>query len=251
MSFSNHIFSTTASIASIEKDVNKLVGVKSVQSILGDNTDIKLVVSADVSYAILTDNNKNQYQVSAALERIVLPQTYITACDTYDSSDALLNSYYFTTGYGNYGYGTTSDVSIEIEEPDWQVVPEKSSWQDKIAVAKTRLGAVLKNYLKTDFSTNGRYNYYYTYAISQDIELLDIINNLEIFNTCSDYLVLAMCFRDLSTGGYNSQYAEKAEAYQTMYETELKEMLQLVDIDINEDGETDIEYYDKGSRIIV
>lgn len=253
MSFSTHIFSTTASIASIEKDINKLVGVKSVQALLGDNTDTKLVVSDDVSYGILTDNNKNQYQVNAVFNEIVLPATYITACDTYDATDTLLYSYTFTTGYGNYGYGSTSDISIEIEEPNWQIVPEKSSWQDKIAIAKTEIGSVLKNYLKTDFSTNGRYNYdyYYRYAISQSVDLLDIIDNLEIFNICSDYLVLSMCYQDLSTGGYTSQYSEKAEAYKRIYQEKLAENLKLINIDINDDGNTDIEYYDKTNRIIV
>lgn len=254
MSFDKHIFSTTTSIANIEQNINSLSGTKKVQSVLGNATTTKIKVSDDVSYVIFTDNNFNQSTVSASGNEVLIPATYVTQCSVYDIDDVALSSYSFSYGYGYYAYSQDDNTDkLEIVNANWQLVPEKSSWTDKIAVAKTEIEAVLKNYLKTDFSKNGRYSFYdlNRYTVTYNQELLDIINNLDIFNTASDYLVLYMIYRDLALGGNNSQYQAKADNYKQAYHQELEKNLQLIDIDLDADGQTDIEFYDTNNRIII
>lgn len=254
MSFDKHIFSTTTSIANIEQNINSLSGTKKVQSVLGNATTTKIKVSDDVSYVIFTDNNFNNYTVSALSNEAIIPAQNITSCITYDIDDVARSSYSFSYGYGYYAYSQDDNTDkLEIVNANWQLVPEKSSWTDKIAVAKTEIEAVLKNYLKTDFSKNGRYSFYdlNRYVVTYNQELLDIINNLDIFNTASDYLVLYMIYRDLALGGNNSQYQAKADNYKQAYYQELDKNLQLIDIDLDADGQTDIEFYDTNNRIII
>lgn len=254
MSFAKHIFSTTSSLASIEKGINVLAGTKKVNSILGDGTTTKVKVSDDVSYAIFLDNEYISTISSAINNEIIIPVKNVTYCTTYDIDDVALATYSFSYGYGSYGYAIDDITNkITIINPEWELVSELGSWNDKITIAKTKIGAILKNYLKTDFSNNGLYNYYdlNKYAVTYNTDILDLINNLDIFNLASDYLVLSMCFTDLAQGGNNSQYQAKADRYHASYQKMMDDNIKLVDIDLDQDGQTDIQFYDSTNRIII
>ncbi len=105
------------------------------------------------------------------------------------------------------------------------------TWQPKIELAKTEITRELKVMLNRKFNQN---NY--------EDDLIDMINNAEDFNLVSDFLVLKMIYEDMMISSETSDiYQKKAEMYERYYKNALTQALELVDLDLDFDGDTDIE----------
>ena len=108
-----------------------------------------------------------------------------------------------------------------------------TDWSAKITLAKTIMGNDIQEVL-----VNRGLDYWTDFSASEI--LLDVITNKDILNIVSDYKALELCYRDLSGGDEDSVYGAKMKMYQQMYSSALKQALKYIDLDINQDGTTDI-----------
>ena len=108
-----------------------------------------------------------------------------------------------------------------------------TDWSSKITIAKTMMGNDIQEMLVN------RGMDYWTDFESGEI-LLDTITNKDIFEIVSDFKTLDLCYQDLSNGEEDSVYGAKMTMYRQMYNSALRQAMKYVDLDINQDGTTDI-----------
>jgi len=241
MSFTNHTFSTTSSLAEVEATINNLAGYKSVYSLVGDGSVSTTTIPSTVTEVVFVLSDYSTTTESTPSSPLALPVGNILEIKMYVASDL---TYTFPCSDGS-GYSLTDTLGtgevITLASPTWKLVSVMSSWKDKILRAKAKIKTRLMNHMKTDFGN---------LSISP-AEALEYINNLEIFDIASDYLTLSLCYDDLCKGNANSQYSEKADKYAEMYYNEVQENLRLVALDLDGDGVTDINNYDVDCRILM
>jgi len=106
-----------------------------------------------------------------------------------------------------------------------------TDWSNKIATAKTMLGARLENTLsERGIGVN---------EVDGE-ELLDVIVDPDvIFGLSSDFLTLFLIYNELSDGGKNSSYQEKSDFYHGLFEDQLAVDIKRIKLDNNLDDTTD------------
>jgi len=243
MNFNNFIFSTTGSIAEIDQNINALSGKKTINCIIGDETTpVNLEVPTGTTATIIEDINHGISSQVPSDDEITIPDDIETiSIECYDTDNNLLAKYSCDEGFGVY----LTDVSNNgnngfMSAPAWSIKETITSWQPKIERAKQKLKIdlelVLKNTLK--------------YRPYQDLEIVDAINNLDIFKEPSDYLTLKYIYQDLARGSENSVYYVKMIKAERIYNEMMDYRTKLIDLDINDDGETDIYNYDISKSLV-
>jgi hypothetical protein len=109
----------------------------------------------------------------------------------------------------------------------WAELETDNTWQDKIDLAKEML--------KYEIETALTEMHYFVDEQAGE-KLIDIVANPETFSLASDYLALHLIFTDLSQGGFNELFKNKAEYYWACYQRELKNCYKRLDIDYNLSG---------------
>ena len=116
---------------------------------------------------------------------------------------------------------------------------EVLSWSAKIEIAKEEIQREIEIILNRKYDQN---NY--------DEDLINLINNAESFGLTSDYLTISNIFQDLMISSDSSDiYMKKSEIYYSRYKNSLNQNLEMIDIDSNFDGDTNIEnvkFYQNG-----
>lgn len=124
---------------------------------------------------------------------------------------------------------STTDSIAKIEAE----INSLGTWTNKIATAKTMMGNDAQEVL---VNTGMQY---WTDFSSGEI-LLDVITNKTIFEIVSDFKTLELSYLDLSNGNEDTAYGAKYVMYRQMYKSAFDQAMKYVDIDIDQDGTTDI-----------
>jgi len=105
-----------------------------------------------------------------------------------------------------------------------------TNWEDKILMAKELIGDKLEVILtERGISVDE----------SDSDVLLDVIANPTVFNLTSDYMTLHLIYDDLSQGEVGL-YMSKSEKYFAYYENKFTEDLKRMNLDLDNDGTTDV-----------
>jgi len=106
-------------------------------------------------------------------------------------------------------------------------------WSAKITLAHTIMGNDVQEIL-----VNRGMQYWTDFEAGE--KLLDVVTNKDIFNIVSDYKALELAYMDLSNGNEETAYGAKVVMYRQMYNAALTKAMHYVDLDIDQDGTTDI-----------
>lgn len=129
---------------------------------------------------------------------------------------------------------TTFSTAASIAKLETEINTLTSSdWSDKIDLAKTMMGNDIQNVLVNRGMSN------WTDFESGEV-LLDIITNKSIFDIVSDFKTLQLVYMDLSQGDEDSVYGSKKAMYEEEYQKAFNTAMKYVDLDLDQDGETDI-----------
>ena len=106
-----------------------------------------------------------------------------------------------------------------------------TNWDNKIATAKSMIGSRLEN-LITARGVN---------VNEKDGEILldTVVDPDDIFALSSDFLVLHLIFKDLSTSGTSGNYEDKSKYYKMMFDEQFAVDIQRMNLDWNLDDTTD------------
>lgn len=124
---------------------------------------------------------------------------------------------------------STSASIAKIEEEINDLT--SSNWDNKIATAKTMIGRRLENALADrGIEVN-----------EKDSEvLLDVIVDPDVtFGLSSDFLTLHLIYNDLSMSGSPGSYEDKAKYYRDIWQEQMAEDIQAMNLDPNLDDTTD------------
>jgi len=108
-----------------------------------------------------------------------------------------------------------------------------TNWDNHIATAKTLMGNDIQEVL-----VNRGLDYWTDF--SNDEILLDTVTNKTIFDIVSDYKTCQLVYMDLSNGDEDSAYGAKMVMYKQMYKATFGQAMKYIDLDIDQDGTTDI-----------
>jgi len=253
MSFKNHVFSTTTSIAKIDNNVNSLSNKMVIYVLDASSIDISVTVPATTTKVAVQTVKYGTATLTPASSSITL--TGIKAVSIYcqDADNEPVANYICDVGQGSTLLDTLGNgVAAVITGPIWAKLETLVSWQSKINIAKSNISAKIINYLKTDFLYPHRLSFweYCTTFKTTQVELLNMVSNLDVLNLASDYLTLAMICEDLSKGGQNSMYYDKSKEYEVKYREQMGDWMRLLNIDFNDDGVDDIVAYDRTNEIL-
>ena len=220
MAWSAVTLTTLNSIAKIESEINNLAGTYTRHTLKLDpagvvvlaggdlETDDLTVTYIDETTETLTHNGVDGWAVVTGGYAIEIAQT-----------DALI--FPCITGSGDI-YDTTGVRYIDISECTgvaWNDSIIQTSWQNKIAIAKTIIG----NEIKKQLAQLG-----YRDSNVNSGEVLDYLSNTDALNLSSDYLTLKLIYMDLYATQLTEAYKQKADYYDVNFNSELiKAMYQL------------------------
>jgi len=209
---------TTGIDISNGKGIVELVGVVNTTGLIKDGQSLTISVqdSEDTTYAEIHKGQRVYYRAASG-------------SDITLTADDILFRWVVPSDSEDYIKAIITSNSASSGKVDIYVV---SRWASKITLAKAFMGDDLERMLiNAGFNVNE----------ADDEVLLDLINNKDIFDYCSHYLTLSLVFEDLMTSGDDTDiFKLKADRYYTRYKDKLEIAFGLKDIDLNEDGTTDI-----------
>jgi len=201
------------------KGIVELVGKVNTTGLIKDGQSLTVSVQDsddDITYAEIHKGQRVYYRAASG-------------SDITLTADDILFRWVVPSDSEDYIKAVITSNSASSGKVDIYVV---SRWASKITLGKSFMGDDIERMLiNAGFNVNE----------ADDEVLLDLINNKEIFNSCNLYLVLSLIFEDLMTSGDDTDiFKLKANRYYTRYKDKLEIAFGLKDIDINEDGTTDI-----------
>jgi hypothetical protein len=253
MSFKNHVFSTTTSIAKIDNNINSLSNKMIIYVLDASSTDIAITVPTGTTKATVIDTNGSTTVLTPVGSVITLTELKAVSIFCQDAEDEPVANYLCDVGQGSTLIDELGNgVAAIIDGPIWSKQETLVSWQSKIDIAKSNISTKIIHYLKNDFLYPSQlkfYEYCTTYKTTQT-ELLNMVTNLDILNLASDYLTLAMINDDLSKGGQNSMYYDRGRRFKVLYDEQMSDNMGLLNLDLNDDGTADIIAHDVVNEIL-
>jgi len=229
---------TISSIAQHEKEINRQAGYKTRWSLYSDDdasiqiVDDRLEDYTDVIF-VYSDGTKEQIPIAA--NTIEFPEGYFIKMSLCQGNNPILD---FEFNSPKSGLTITStdnslQMTIEISDKDsgWKEVEVDLTWEDKIELAKT----MLANAIETTLTERG----YFVDEQSGE-KIIRIITNPETFRIACDYLTLHLIYVDLSQGGFNELFKNKADLYWSKYQAEYNAAFRRINLDPALSGNTTI-----------
>jgi len=105
-----------------------------------------------------------------------------------------------------------------------------SDWSDKITLAKK----IIKRDIEEKLRSAG-----YTCDYENDEEIINIINNADVFDLASDCKTLELIYKDLSRGDTESDFGQKMMDYRDKYSVMFDKAMKNLNLDTDQDDETD------------
>lgn len=253
-------FSTLADLAKIEEEVlsNTSIGTNLYTATAVNIADATNPIATSVA-SIDVSNGKGVTEIVGVVNTaITIADGYGLTVKLYDSADDITFAEINTGSMVYYRAASGADIEIAANAELFRwVVPSIcedhvkavitssiynsgkldiysiSKFTDKIVLAKTIMGNDIQELL-----VNRGYQYWTDFSTGEI--LLDIITNKAIFNIVSSYKTLELVYLDISNGVQDTINYSKMEMYRKLYKSSLDTAMHYVDLDINQDGTTDI-----------
>ena len=132
---------------------------------------------------------------------------------------------------------TTLTSETTLNKWESEIADIYNNISDKITLAKK----ILKRRIEQNLRAMG-YNAYIDY--DADEEIINLINNADVFDLCSDCKTLELIYKDLSDGDKDSDFGLKMLDYAELYEKYYQNAITNLDFDYDQDNTTD-EYKQK------
>jgi hypothetical protein len=217
----NTTLSTVNSIAKVESEINALAGSFTRDTLkLTATTGIIVIAGGSMATTALTatyidDSTETLAHNGSTGWAIVTGGYAVSICQS--------STYVFpcVAGTGDV-YDTNGLRFIDISlctGVAWDASIIQSSWQNKITLCKSIIGAEIK----TQLANQG-----YRDADVTSLNVLDYIGNPSVLYLPSDYLSLKLIYEDLFATQLTEAYKTKADYYDAQYRSELSKAMYLL-----------------------